>query len=85
MTLLKVDIAALIIAILGIALIAASLASYYRRTRDPLVFRAFWMKRDVLTPGEYALNRAGFWIAAAAMAVMSAVLCLVRFFHYKIH
>jgi hypothetical protein len=42
---------------------------YFNRTKAK-PGRRFWLAREVLTPREYALNRAGFSLAIAALVLM---------------
>jgi hypothetical protein len=63
----------IVLALMGIALVAVSLVLYQTRTRDKKFLTRFWLGRDLLTGREYALNRLGFvlWLVAVAMASVS--------------
>jgi len=60
----------MVMAMVGIVLVAVSLVLYQTRTRDKKFLTRFWLGRDLLTGREYALNRIGFvlWLLAILMA-----------------
>jgi hypothetical protein len=59
-----------VISAIGVVLLIASNFVYYNRTKDPHYDRRFWLGKDLLTSGEYLLNRLGFWLAIAGIALM---------------
>ncbi len=65
----------MVMAVIGIGLVAVSLVLYQIRTRDKKILMRFWLGRNLLTGREYVLNRAGFllWLAAMLMAGASVV------------
>ena len=65
----------MIMAVIGIVLVAVSLVFYQTRTRDKKILRRFWLGRDLLTGREYVLNRVGFvlWLVAMLMAGANVV------------
>lgn len=60
----------MVMAVIGIVLVAVSLVLYQGRTRDKKILTRFWLGKDLLTKREYVLNRVGFvlWLVAILMA-----------------
>ena len=63
----------IVLAVIGIGLVAASLVLYQTRTRDSKFFMRLWLGRDLLNEREYRLNRVGFalWLLAILMACVT--------------
>jgi hypothetical protein len=75
---LSIEIVAGIAAVIGLALVSASLVLYYKRTHDRIFWRRLWMSRHLLTSREFILNRIGFWSALAAVTVMWIFVAVIR-------
>ncbi len=58
------------IATIGFILLVISLVMYYSRTKDEKFGKRFWLKKDLLSKKEYALNRSGFWLAILGIVLM---------------
>jgi len=62
----------------GIAMLVVSNVMYVRRTRTSPFNGPFWLRRTVLTPREYLLNRLGFGLALAVLPLMLVAGLLIR-------
>jgi len=83
MPLQSIQILCKLLATLGVVLAGLSVVLYCVRTRDvmqPLLH--LWMPRGLFTGAEYWLNRAGFWLALAALVIFYGIAAGIRFFDW---
>jgi len=63
-------------AIVGVILIFISNFMYFARSKEK-PFRKFWLEKEVLSKSEYLLNRTGFYIALASIALLLVLLVVL--------
>jgi hypothetical protein len=72
-------LAEIVLAMIGLGLLAASLFMYQTRTHDEKFFTRFWLGKDLLTFREYVLNRLGFVLTVAVILAASVRLAYSLF------
>jgi len=65
----------LVLAILGLILLAVSNFMYFTRTKDAK-FQQFWLSKEALTPTEYWLNRGGLGFCILGLLLMMVFTCI---------
>ena len=71
-----VAILGLLLAVLGLILLIVSNFMYFTRSKDTQLLQ-FWLKKDVLTPREYWLNRGGLGFTIIGIILMMMFICVI--------
>lgn len=71
-----IAILGLFLAILGLILLIVSNIMYFARSKDNRLLQ-FWLKKDILTPREYRLNRGGLGLWVLGILLIMIFTCTV--------